>query len=368
MRQQTVAASLAVPLFLVASGAAFAVQIGVMGDSLSDEYFEQTYGSYADNWTEQFVTYRGVDMGPLGAWGEPRRNGYEYNWARSGATTTSLLSTGQHTGLAGQVVPEGIDYAVLMIGPNDQHALSNMYSNLYSGAWTPGDANTITWVKTVATNIDTAVTTVKATGVPLLLATSMDFGVTPLVNQSLAPIASQRQAVTNVLANQLTPAIQAIAQAHDLPLIDIFGMMNAIVGTPLSLNSTVTIGNFNINLQQVDTITGTVPTAGFVDDGIHPHTTLQGVIANLVMEGLNIGYGANLSLFSETEILAHRGISYGGSDTLEAQIGPYSDYVLNYVPEPSSLALATLAAVALPIVTLRRRSLSVAPTAFRGVA
>jgi hypothetical protein len=73
------------------------------------------------------------------------------------------------------------------------------------------------------------------------------------------------------------------------------------------------------------------------------------------MEGLNIGYDANLSLFSEQEILQHRGISYGGSDTLAAQIGDYSDYVINYVPEPSSLALATLAAAALAIVTLRRR-------------
>ena len=46
------------------------------------------------------------------------------------------------------------------------------------------------------------------------------------------------------------------------------------------------------------------------------------------MEALNLGYGAGLSLFTEAEILAHRGIAYGGSDTLAGQIGPYADYIV----------------------------------------
>jgi lysophospholipase L1-like esterase len=354
MTRKIIVAPLVALACLVFLSPSYAVKIGVMGDSVSDEYFEESYGTYATNWTEQLVNFRGVDMGPIGAWGGPRRNGYQYNWARAGATSTTLLSAGQHTGLAAQVVPEGIDYAVLMIGPNDQ-GLNNMYANLYSGAWTPGDANTVAWVNTVASNINTAVSTAVASGVQLLLTNSADYSITPSVNQIQAPIASQRQAVTDVLANQLNPAIQAIAQANNLALIDVFGLTNAIVGTPLNLHPTVTIGNVNIQLQQVDTPSGTVPLSGFVDDGVHPHTTIQGTIANLVMEGLNIGYGANLTLFSESEILAHRGLAYGGSDTLQAQIGPYSDYVLNFVPEPSSLALAALAATTLAIASLRRR-------------
>ena len=40
--------------------------LGAMGDSLSDEYFEETY-SYAHNWVEQLVDYRGLDVGPTAA-------------------------------------------------------------------------------------------------------------------------------------------------------------------------------------------------------------------------------------------------------------------------------------------------------------
>jgi lysophospholipase L1-like esterase len=355
MRQQTIAATLGVLLLLVASGAAFAVQIGVVGDSISDEYFDgEAYGAYSDNWTEQLVTYRGVDMGPTGAWGGPRRNGYEYNWARAGATSTTLLSAGQHTGLAAQVVPKDIDYAVMMIGANDQFAFAgnDPYTSIYLGTYTP--AQTTAWVNGVVTNINTALATLVPTGVKMVLASAPDYGITPGV-QALATSASGRQAVRDVIANQLNPQIEALAQAYNLPYVDLRGSLEAIFGPHNSLNSTVKIGNVDIFLQQSDTPTGTNLTAGFVNDAIHPHTTLQGVFANLVMEGLNIGYGANLSLFSETEILAHRGISYGGSDTLAAQIGPYSDYIVNYVPEPSSLVLATLAIAALAIVTLRRR-------------
>jgi hypothetical protein len=123
------------------------------------------------------------------------------------------------------------------------------------------------------------------------------------------------------------------------------------------LNATLKIGNVDIIVQQSDTPAGTIPTAGFVDDGIHPHTTLSGIVANLVFEGLNIGYGADIALFSEAEILAHNGIAYGGSETLFGQIGDYRDYVTNFVvPEPSSLVLGLAGGVGLPVLARRRRT------------
>ena len=100
--------------------------LGVMGDSISDEYREETY-SYAMGWVEQLVMFRPVDVGLTASesgqagstWGEPRRTGFAFNWARAGATSASLLSQGQHTGLAAQMGADGPSHAVLAIGQND---------------------------------------------------------------------------------------------------------------------------------------------------------------------------------------------------------------------------------------------------------
>ena len=71
------------------------------------------------------------------------------------------------------------------------------------------------------------------------------------------------------------------------------------------------------------------PTA-FVDDGAHPNTIPQGILANLLIQVLNV-YGAGLTPLGEAELLALRGVEYGGSDTLEAELGgPLSDFVEDY--------------------------------------
>src|SRR5262249_30920118 len=44
---------------------------------------------------------------------------------------------------------------------------------------------------------------------------------------------------------------------------------------------------------------------------------------------------AGVPLFSEAQILQHAGLTYGGSDTLAALIGPYSNYVTSYAPAPA---------------------------------
>jgi hypothetical protein len=202
-------------------------------------------------------------------------------------------------------------------------------------------------------NIDAALSVVAATGVKLTLVAAPDYGMTPEV-QALRPSAPDRQAVHDVVANQLNQQIEALAQAYQLPYIDLTGAFDAIFGTHDSLNSTLAIGDVDIQLQSTDDSLGSNPYAAFVEDGVHPHTTVQGILANLVMESLNVGYGANMVLFSEEELLTNAGLTYGGSDTLEAQIGPYSDYVVNYVPEPSTLALAGGALLALLLVVRRR--------------
>jgi len=168
------------------SAAAEIGALGVMGDSLSDEYFEEAYGTYAANWVPQLVAYRGVNVGPTaiaagqpgGTWGMPRRTGYEYDWAYSGDTTADLLTHGQHTGLAAQVVPFGITHAVLAIGANDFNPdflsyPTAAYYNLYNALWSASQISN--YVAQTLTNIETALVAVTTTGVKMVVFNLLDY-------------------------------------------------------------------------------------------------------------------------------------------------------------------------------------------------
>lgn len=351
----------AIAAALLVGAPASAVKLGVMGDSLSDEYAEASYGSYAQNWNEQLVNFAGFDLGPTaaaagqpgGTWGEPRRKGYEFNWARSGATSGSLLSGGQHTGVAAQVVPEGLEYVAIAIGANDYHPAGAAYQNIYANLWSQAqiDAHNAG----IVANILTALDTVLATGVNAIVSNLPDYGLTPAV-RSFFPDPVGRQRVSNAIS-QANADLASAVLIRRVVLIDLFGSSLAIFGPHGAPNTTLAIGNVAIQLAQSDTAGGGNPTAAFVHDGVHPNTTLQGISSNLTLEALNLGYGAGLTLFTEAEILAHRGIAYGGSDTLAAQLGPYSSYVL--VPQAvPGLAPAALVACALALAVVGSRGLA----------
>jgi lysophospholipase L1-like esterase len=314
------------------------IVLGVMGDSLSDEYSEASYGAYAQNWVQQLAIYNLANLGPTaaaagqpgGTWGEPRRRGYEYNWARAGASSGSLLSGGQHTGVAGQVPTKSITHAVLAIGANDfaPGGQGSAYYEIYNGNWPTETINN--YVNQRVANVTTALNTVLPTGVKLALVNFPDYSVAP-VTQALFNEPAKRDRVTAVIA-QVNAALDSLTQAKQIPRIDLFGVAQTLFGTSAAPKTTLLLGNVTINLAQTDTSGGSNPTAGFVHDGVHPNTTLQGLLANLFMRALDMGYDAGVPMFSEQEILAHRGIAYGGSDTLVAQIGNLRDYIANYAP------------------------------------
>jgi lysophospholipase L1-like esterase len=315
--------------------------LGVMGDSLSDEYFEETYGTYATNWVQQLVNYRSVNVGPTataagqpgGTWGSPRQTGYEFNWALSGDTSSNLLSDGQDTGLAAQVSPDAITHAVLAIGANDFNPdfltyPTAAYLNIYDGSWSAAQISN--YVAQILTNIETAVATVETTGVDLVVFNILDYGKTPAVyNEIFFTNGSKRERVSAAI-QQANAGLLYLAQKYQVPLVDAFGLQQAIFGSNTNLQTTLSLGNVAIHLQQSDSNPTNSPnrTAAFVADGAHPHTTIQGLFANMALEAFSLGYGTAVPLFSEQEILNHAGVAYGGMDTLMAQIGSYSNYVV----------------------------------------
>lgn len=318
----------------VASGQV--ARLGAMGDSLSDEYAEESY-SYARNWTMQLVLYRGINMGPTaaaaqqpgGTWGEPRRTYYQSNWARYGDTTDDLLSIGQHTGLASQVASLGVSHAVLMIGANDFNSVGlDAYFNIYNGFWSSSQIST--YVSSRVANVRAVLDTVAPTGARLVLVNILDFGITPITwGSPFYSDASKRDRVTAVI-QQVNAGLLGLAQEHHIVMVDAFALARAAWGTNQNPRTTLLLGNVPIQLRQYDTSTNTNPTAAFVHDRTHPHTTMQGVLANVIIEALNEGYGAALAPFTEQEILEHAGLAYGGQNTLGAVIGPASAYVQNF--------------------------------------
>lgn len=323
-------------------------RLGAMGDSLSDEYWDGNPSTYATNWPQLLVAYRGVDMGPtaaqagVGTWGEPRNTGFKYNWARGGADSATLLTQGQHAGVAGQASSDGVGYAVLAIGGNDfspSFQPPGAYNSIYNGAWNAAQIQS--HVGQSISNVETALATVRAAGVSVVLANVIDAGPTPGVT-FYYPIAANRDRVTAAVRS-INAGLKSLAQKYQLPLIDLFALGRAISGPNTNLHSTLKLGNVTINLRGSDPgPPNSRPTDAFLSDGVHPNTVLQGILANTILQAFNSGYGAGVPLFSEQELLNQALITYGGLDTLQAQIGSFTNYIiLPVLPRITSLTVAS---------------------------
>lgn len=297
--------------------------LGIAGDSLSDEYLHETY-DYADNWVELLEQQRGVNVGPQNNTvmgdgddrGEPRREGgFEYNWARSGASSTTLLSDGQHTGLAAQINADTVTHAVLAIGQNDFFpGLGSAYANIYSGTWSQAEIDA--HVSTVVGNITVALTTIDTNNVRLVLSNIVDYGLAP-ATQTFFPDAAKRQLVTNII-DDVNAELLDLAQQSEIPLVDLSSVAADLLGGASITVGGVTFNNSaGIDVQNI-----------FVEDGIHPHTGASGIIANVYLQAFNSAYGETIPLLSEEELVTIVGRTYV-SDTLNFD---YPSYVLNANP------------------------------------
>jgi lysophospholipase L1-like esterase len=333
-------------LAVVPSMAAFGAlgKLGAMGDSLTDEYWDSGVATYASNWVSILVQFRGIDMGPTAAqagtnsWGTPRNQGYEYNWALTGATSADLLAEGQDTGLAAQASSDGVSNAVLDIGANDFNPAESLaYEAIYFGEWTPSEIQL--YVNKTVSNIETALATVQAAGISVVLGNILDPGITPAVVEYF-PDAAGRQLV-DAAVQSANSGLKNLAQKYQVPLMDWYGLGSAVFGPNENLRSTLLVGNVAINLRGSDPGPPQwAPTNAFVSDGFHPNTVFQELFANLILQAFDSSQNDNVALFSEQQILNQASIPYGGADTLQSEIGSYSKFiVLPTLPEFTGIHL-----------------------------
>jgi phospholipase/lecithinase/hemolysin len=287
---------------------------GILGDSNSDEYQADDHrgSEFAKttlSWVEQLVAKRELNFGPWGAWDEPRRTGYKYNWARSGATTRDMILSGQPEGLAQQVASGEVSHVFIWIGMNDFNTWNGTYQAIYEG-----DLNEVELqakVDGIVADITTAVDTLLQAGeVQIVIATIADRGLTPS-DQMTFPDPAKRQRITEAI-NQVNAGIIALAKARNVEVADV-SRMAAEYLSRLDKEGNIGVGGIPINFAGK----GNDPHFIQLDDEVgHPGTVASGLIANhLFIDPFNRRYGMDIQPLSDQEILESAGISSQAKQT-----------------------------------------------------
>jgi hypothetical protein len=290
--------------------------MGVVGDGLSEDYADQSL-SYAQNWVQLLGSTENINFGG---------SGYPYDLARVGATSQIMLTEGQASSVAQQVQSGQVTDVVLMIGQEDFDPGGDAYTGIYmqglpqQGGWTSQQVQN--FADGVVTNISTALAQLKASGAKVVLSNIMDYSLLPYAQQTF-PDAGRRVLVGGVIAG-INQQIAALAAAQRVPMIDLSGLSQLLLGTPLS---SVTIGGVTLT-----NTSGQDPHNLFTADGIHPGTVFQAALANLVLEGFSLGYGVNVPLLSEQQMVQAAGLTYGGQNTLNVNYGQYVQLPPNHAP------------------------------------
>lgn len=284
-----------------------AVRLGLMGDSATDEYRGTDnrggdYHSVTFNWLEQLVRGERVYAGEWGNWAEPRRTGYAYNWARSGAKAADMIEAGQHTGLAAQVASGEIDIVFISIGSNDFAPYRSDYLAIYSDAL--NDDALQQKIDNIVANITEAVDTVRASGnIPILLATVPDWNWSPSIQaDSRYADANRRQRVSDAVAAVNAGLAALVESRQNVTLIDQGLFVQQIFGA--AQTGEFKTGNVSVNLLGQ----GNEPHNGILGDGIHAGTVMQGNLANMYLEYINQVVDPDIPRLSDEEILKNAGL------------------------------------------------------------
>ncbi len=329
---------------------AASVRIGIIGDSNSDEYRAEDnragstiYAPTTLSWDELLVNKKGFDLGVWGSWGGERRSGYKNNWARSGATSDSMIQNGQHSGLAAQIAAGDIDYAFIFIGSNDFHTWNGTYAEVYDG--TLSDVDLQSKVNRIIGNITTAVDTIKQAGsVQVLLTNYADPGTSADFIQQF-PDATKRQRVTNAIV-QINQGLSQLATSRNITLIDLASFGNSLLGR-IDANGNIVVGGEQINA----VVHGDEPHHFQLADSVgHMGTVGSGILANFFGTALANGNTALFTPFTDEELLANAGI-VPVTATPTPTIAPTPTPTLVPTPTPTVVPTPTPTPTVIPTAT-----------------
>jgi lysophospholipase L1-like esterase len=283
----------------VSAARADSISLTTLGDSLTSTYSGHPTRAGDQSWTDLLTSLR---SGPITI----------NNVAVSGAGSTDLVTS--QLGAASPHLSSG-SFATVYIGSNDLYNYFNP---------PPGMGTSITpaaLVGNLLQNIATAVGTLQAANVHVVLATVPDFGATPYVQNLLAGNQPALQAITE-LTTAVNTGILTLGQDLRIPVVDLFALNNISRGP-------VMIGGVNVTPDL------------YAADGFHPSSIGQALLANATLQALTVAYGVNTSSlqFTDAEILGLKGLSPQAATTFD--IAPF----VVYAQEPGSWALLVLGLV-----------------------
>ena len=339
--------SLGLTLTCLTLSAQAQINMGMVGDSLTDDYLggpaRANNNLAAYSWGQILAETRGSDFNfggyksvADGSWDTMRYSGYEYNYATSGAAASdnsvqrlqggaeipvdapwasgsSYLST-QTTGLATHISNGQVDTVFVGIGSNDFFYRSSTFD--FSGNSTLDDPVALDQadIDDISSSILTGVDTLIAAGNSDILLAFLPEGtaggVTPEV---LAAI----QAVNDIL--------QQGASERGIATVDLWGWtteegrvnpdgsinVGGVQVTPGSAATEIDISASGVGPCNSEGLCALESHAQYysAEDGLHPNTLIQGLIANEVIMALNNAYGHDIDTLTDQELLSVAGVS-----------------------------------------------------------
>jgi len=298
---------------LATAQAGVAGGIGVLGDSYSDEYeFYPPDRSHARNWVEILAATRGLNFGRWSAAsrGEPQNQGFEYNWARSDATTDDMIETGQHTGLAAQVADGKVKLVVIFIGGNDFIAVYK----------SPDPWATLASITPRAKkNFSVALKTIlqASPDVQVLVSTVPDVSDLPEFQE---PIRDGR------IPSGLPAAVDRSIRGFNSYIRDLAGQDSrvAVVDSYMTAKVVGLIAQRQLVVagRTVDRVyTGNDPDHFFLNDQRHAGTVGQGLLAKLIVDTVNSKFNAGIPPLTEQEIVTIARLVSAGSPVVAESHG-----------------------------------------------
>lgn len=312
------------------------VRIGAVGDSLTDEYLDSGTKANTDlaayNWVEILAKLRADDLnwGEYKAtvkdgWPDHRAAGYQYNYAKVAAAANRQArmvvdfwlfkydmpidnSAAGSRYVADQVsmlVLDKVDIAIVAAGSNDYFYKTTKIS-VFGKMKPNGVVPDTAFNRSIADALLQYVDQLTEAGSKVLLASIPEGTAGGTDEQVVAAIREANALLKQGAAERGIPVVNFFAFDQNADGGVTIGDFTVVYGSAAKTADLLPQGATAAGKCRADKLcAGPTHKNHFIaDDGLHPNTLIQALIANQVLKALNTAYDLNIRLLSDAEMLA----------------------------------------------------------------